>query len=234
MRSNPAGELDGEAEYVRGLARRRAREGSIVEWPGRRLPVPDRLRVRRIRDPEELWLRAAQDVLMSCARQYKSVVYFRDLGGLVEARSGVRPQGYLTWMHTTLQTLTERCVRLNEPVLPALCVDEDGTATTGYVRAMKALGHAESEIEQLAAKHRLRCYRHFNATGLPVDGGSLMLSEDLARQPFRPPEPATSGRRQTARLTTWRGWNRNTSNTNTVERQKACPNCNLIHAGDCL
>lgn len=172
---------DGEAHHARGLARRRTRERSFVEWPGRRLYVPNRLATRRNPDPQRAWTRAASEILRKSARRYNEVVYFPDLVDLVEARSGVRRQGHETWLHTILEELTVVCIEQNEPVVTALCVNEDGTPESGYSRAMRVQVGDGRDVHTLADEQRLRCYRHFHAAGLPVDGGSP--SRPLARKP---------------------------------------------------
>lgn len=227
------------AERERAIMERRAREGSITEWPGRHPPAL-RSSSPPTGDPLDCWVPIARGALWEKARHYNSVAYLRDLAQLVDAGSPVvRPSGYWNWIGDTLLELARECIRRGEPILSALCVNPDGTVAVGYLDAIRETGWDELDLDSHAAHERLRCYRHYRAVGIPPEGGSPAYPPDLAVRPPASEQPngrqmprAATGRPRTTRFNTW--WDRHSFRATPVERRTTCPNCNLIHPGDCF
>lgn len=164
------------SERERGIRARRAREGSIVEWPGRRPPELGSLPTAVKKEPYlPLWVAAARSILLDTAKHYRAIICFADLGELVEARMDRRGPSYWHWMRCTLQSVAADCTNRHEPLLSSLCVNDDKSIVTGFGDSIRGMSESD-DIEAHAARERMRCYRHFGAIDLPPDAGLSVRS----------------------------------------------------------
>jgi hypothetical protein len=120
------------------------------------------------------WCEAARPALLVAARRYRATVTQRQLATAVQESTGItttRPMQQ--WIGDVLGRVTEECQALGEPLLPALCVTAQGSVGEGYADAVeRARGTRPPDPDGHAAEERLSCYRHWDATGLPSDGGT--------------------------------------------------------------
>jgi hypothetical protein len=77
------------------------------------------------------------------------------------------------WIGDVLGRVTDDCQSRGEPLLSSLCVSAQGSVGEGYADAVeRARGTRPTDPDGHAAEERLSCYRHWEATGLPRDGGT--------------------------------------------------------------
>ena len=121
----------------------------------------------------EAWAVAARERLLEAARRYRATVPPQELAIEVQRRSGIRTrQLWHHWLDEVLGLVALDSARLEEPLLVSLCADDAGRVTDGYaVAVLAAAGVRPENPNAHAAKERLECYRHFDAVGLPADGG---------------------------------------------------------------
>lgn len=130
----------------------------------------------------DAWEPYAVSMLEDTARKYNAVVTYKQLADYVQGQSGISHNALLSnWIGELLGRVINHCVNVRIPQLSSLCVREDGTVGDGYRHAMSVGGESDAELnlDQLddhAAKTRLDCYRHFEAAGLPPDGGTPTLT----------------------------------------------------------
>lgn len=130
----------------------------------------------------EAWAAAARPILEATARTYQGVVTTKDLCAQVQEDSGVRTKQQIRhWVGGVLSIVTADCVARSEPLLSALCVNALGSVGDAYAVAVEThTGTAPADGDDHAAAQRLACYRHFEAAGLPEDGGFAALTPRLA------------------------------------------------------
>ena len=120
------------------------------------------------------WAEAARPVLLEAAGRYRALVTYKQLSTAVQAATGItttRPVA--TWIGDVLAEVTDDCQSRGEPLLSALCVSVQGSVGEGYADAVEhARGTRPADPDDHAAHERLSCYRHWQATGLPRDGGT--------------------------------------------------------------
>lgn len=164
------------------------------------------------------WASAARDVLLQAAHRYRAVVDEDDLATQVMYRTGVRTEDAADhWLTDVLTRVTADSDRRGEPLLAALCVDVHGRVGDRYAAAVTAAtGAAPAPVEEHAAQQRLACYRHFHATGLPTDGGSV------ARSPRTSSPRAAAPRGRATKPATPRA---SRAATATVRPTLTCPTC---------
>lgn len=137
-----------------------------------------------MRDNQDVWAEHARTVLIEVAGGYLGTVTYGDLAARIQAETGVRTKSLMqNWIGETLGRVAADCRRRGEPLLTSLCVSKvDGTVGPGYAVAVTAsYGETPEDVELHAAQERLRCYRHFEAAGLPADGGTATLTEQVRR-----------------------------------------------------
>ncbi|MCM0676886.1 hypothetical protein NCC78_19660 [Micromonospora phytophila] len=147
----------------------------------------------------DVWASHAYEILVGVARSYHEIITYKNLGEQVQARSGIRTSALLhNWIGPVLGRVVREANRRGDPPLTALVVHtDDGKVGVGYKEVLQVAGEPavedEMERERHAAAARLTCYRHFDAVGLPPDGGRIAFAPKLkaavARQRARAPEP---------------------------------------------
>lgn len=132
-------------------------------------------------DALELWASVAYEKLKEVAHQYNDVIHYKELALHVQDATGVETdQLIMNWIGKVLEIAARRAVDAEEPPLTSLCVREDGSIGPGYERAPKfAPVSAITDLEDVAAEHRLLCYLRY-ATDLPDDGGRATLTPQEA------------------------------------------------------
>jgi hypothetical protein len=84
------------------------------------------------------------------------------------------------WSGKLLERVAQLAADGGEVPLTSLCVHQDGTIGVGYLRAPKSVDvDPSADVDELAAAHRLLCYRKY-ATDLPPNGGQPALTPQLA------------------------------------------------------
>jgi hypothetical protein len=130
-------------------------------------------------EARDAWAEAAHDVLVDTARDYQAVVTHKELARDVQARTGIRTSKAMhNWIGDVLKQVARSAHRREEPLLPALCVNSSGSVGAAYAGAVAATKNDLNgdDADDHAALERLRCYRHFEAEGLPADGGKPALT----------------------------------------------------------
>ena len=137
-------------------------------------------------DAIAVWSVVARDTLLKTARRYHSVVTYRELAVEVQEASGITTTQRLDyWIGSLLENVAAEAKRRGEPPLTALCVHQDGTIGPGYTKAPKSVASdPDADVDQLAAEHRLLCYREY-AEDLPADGGVAALTPQVAARKAR-------------------------------------------------
>jgi hypothetical protein len=122
----------------------------------------------------EAWSEAARTVLLEAAGRYRALVTYKQLATAVQETSGITTtQPMHQWIGDVLGRVTDECQSRGEPLLSSLCVSVQGSVGQGYADAVeKARGTRPTDPDEQAADERLSCYRHWEADGLPRDGGT--------------------------------------------------------------
>jgi hypothetical protein len=128
------------------------------------------------------WADAGREVLLEAAHRYRAVVTYKELAGEVQLRTGIRTKQLMHyWIGDVLGRVSAECSKRQEPLLSSLCVNAAGSVGPGYAIAVRAAsGEILEDLDDHAARERLACYQHFQATGLPADGGKPALTHQLA------------------------------------------------------
>ncbi len=156
------------------------------------------------------WADAARPVLLEAAGRYRALVTYKQLATAVQKSSGVTTaQPMHQWLGSVLERVTEDCASRGEPLLSALCVSMQGSVGELYADAVEdARGTRPEDPDDHAAHERLSCYRHWEAVGLPRDGGTPLRTAHFktVRKPGgrKPAASEPSPRTTTPRATTTR------------------------------
>ncbi len=128
------------------------------------------------------WAGAAREMLLVAARKYQALVQHKDIATGVQDLTGLRTkQPTRQWIGGVLAEVSAESLRRGEPMLSALCVNPDESVFDGYAAIVgAATGTTPADPDAHASHERLATYRHFEATGLPADGGSAMIPPKLA------------------------------------------------------
>jgi hypothetical protein len=110
------------------------------------------------------------------------------------------------WIGDVLARVTDECQSRTEPLLSSLCVTMQGSVGQGYADAVEhARGVRPDDPDEQAAQERLECYRHWQAVGLPRDGGTPLRTAHFKptrkASPSKPASRAAAPRKATARKT---------------------------------
>ena len=113
-------------------------------------------------------------MLLEAAGRYRALVRYQALSAAVQEATGItttRPVAQ--WIGDVLARVTQECESRGEPLLSSLSVSVQGSVGASYADAVEAArGERPEDPDEHAADERLRCYRHWNAVGLPRDGGT--------------------------------------------------------------
>lgn len=153
------------------------------------------------------WAEATRPVLLEAAGRYRATVTYKQLAQAIQTATGITTtQPVATWIGDVLGRVTDECQSRGEPLLSALCVSIQGSVGQGYADAVEhARGDRPSDPDEHAAEERLSCYRHWEAIGLPRDGGTALRTAHFktvrrASAP-KPPAPPRAPRKATGRQT---------------------------------
>lgn len=127
------------------------------------------------------WAGAAREMLLVAAKKYQAVVQHKDIATGVQELTGIRTkQPTRHWIGGVLAEVSAESLRRGEPMLSALCVNPDESVFDGYAAIVgAATGTTPPDPDVHASHARLAAYRHFEATGLPADGGNAMIPPKL-------------------------------------------------------
>ncbi len=122
------------------------------------------------------WAEAARPVLLEAAGRYRGLVTWKQLSTAIQESTGITTsQPVAKWIGDVLARVTAECQSRGEPLLASLCVNMQGSAGQGYADAVEeARGTRPTDPDEHAAEERLSCYRHWEAAGLPGDGGTAL------------------------------------------------------------
>ena len=144
------------------------------------------------------WADAARPVLLEAAGRYRALVTYKQLATAVQEASGITTTQLMhQWIGDVLGRVTDECQSRGEPLLSSLCVSMQGSVGQGYADAVEhARGTRPTDPDDHAAHERLSCYRHWEATGLPRDGGTPLRTAHFT------PVRKAAARKTTPRATT--------------------------------
>ncbi len=127
------------------------------------------------------WAEAARELLIEAAGRYHHVVTVKDLAAGAQERTGLEATRRAHhWIDDVLARVAADCAARGEPNLASLCVNAQGSVGDGYVPGDPAAGQGPVDSDDDAAMARLACYTHFEARGLPADGGVAVLTPRLS------------------------------------------------------
>jgi hypothetical protein len=140
-----------------------------------------------IEEARDAWAEAARPILIEVAKRYHHVITYKDLATQAQWVTGVRStQQMHYWIGDVLKRVSAESFSRGEPLLSALCVSSDGSVGERYASAVAATtDDLTDDGDDHAALQRLACYRHFEATDLPADGGSPALTPQLSARRAR-------------------------------------------------
>ena len=133
-------------------------------------------------DAKAAWIPFAREALTRVAREYNGLISYGELAEEVQERTQIRTRQLKHyWVGAVLGVVSQDCHSRGEPLLPSLCVQQDGHSGAGYAAAIADTygGPVPEDLDMAAAEERLKCYTHFGAT-LPADGGTPTLSPQVA------------------------------------------------------
>lgn len=147
----------------------------------------------------DAWAEAARPVLLEAAGRYRALVTYMQLSAAVQKATGITTsQPPAKWIGDVLALVTVDSQSRGEPLLSSLCVTVQGSVGDAYADAVEhARGERPDDPDGHAADERLACYRHWDAAGLPRDGGTPLRTAH-----FTPARRTTSSKPAAARATT--------------------------------
>ncbi len=133
-------------------------------------------------DAKAAWVPLAREALLGVAGVYHGLISSADLAATLQSQSGIHTK-QLThyWIGDVLSSVAADCHAKDEPLLSALCVQQNGQIGAGYAAAFTdAYGDpAPEDLDMSAAEERLKCYQFFGAK-MPADGGHPALTPQVA------------------------------------------------------
>ncbi|SDS77892.1 hypothetical protein SAMN04488570_2676 [Nocardioides scoriae] len=148
------------------------------------------------------WAEAARPVLLEAAGRYRATVTYKQLSTAVQAATGIttaRPVAQ--WIGGVLDVVTQESHARDEPLLSSLCVSIQGSVGEGYAESVeRARGVRPEDPDGHAAEERLACYRHWEAVGLPRDGGTPLRTAHFKPARKAPAAKPAAAKRAPARV----------------------------------
>jgi hypothetical protein len=149
------------------------------------------------------WAEAARPVLLEAAGRYRATVTYKQLASAVQEHTGITTTQLMPqWIGDVLGRVADECASRDEPLLSSLCISAQGSVGQGYAEAVeRAAGSRPADPDDHAANERLRCYQHWQAEGLPRDGGTPLRTAHFAparKAPARTASPRAATPRKTA------------------------------------
>src|SRR5436305_12280281 len=135
-------------------------------------------------DAKAVWVPLAREALVRTAHEYHRLIKYGELAEEIQQRSGIRTKQLVHYcIGDILGQVATDCHERQEPLLSALCVQQNGSIGDGYAVALAATygGSPPDDLDMSAAEERLACYRFFGAT-IPDDGGRPALPPQVALQ----------------------------------------------------
>jgi hypothetical protein len=144
------------------------------------------------------WAEAARPLLLEAAGRYRATLNYKQLAAGVQESSGITTSQLMPqWIGDVLARVADECRSRDEPLLSSLCISAQGSVGQGYAEAVeRATGSRPDDPDDHAASERLRCYQHWQAEGLPRDGGTPLRTAHFA--PARKAAPRKAAPRKTA------------------------------------
>ncbi len=141
------------------------------------------------------WAEAARPVLVEAAARYRALVTWKQVSSAVQKSTGITTtEPAAKWIGDVLARVAHECQSREEPLLSALCVSVQGTVGEQYAEAVEhARGQHVVDPDEHAAEERLSCYRHWEAAGLPRDGGTPLRTAH-----FKPVRKAAASKAKAA------------------------------------
>ncbi len=173
-------------------------------------------------------------MLEEAAGRYRATVSYKQLATAVQEATGITTAQLMhQWIGDVLGRVTDECQSRGEPLLSALCISTQGSVGQGYADAVeRARGTRPMDPDDHAAHERLSCYRHWEAEGLPRDGGTPLRTAHFT------PVRKAAARKTAPRATTPRkpaaprapatrtiGPRKSASSTPPAPPVKLCPRC---------
>jgi hypothetical protein len=134
-------------------------------------------------------------VLLEAAGRYRATVTYKQLATTVQEATGITTTQLMPqWIGDVLGLVTDECESRGEPLLASLCVSVQGSVGQGYADAVEnARGTRPNDPDDHAAHERLACYRHWQASGLPTDGGTPLRTAHFTTTRPRAASKSASG-----------------------------------------
>ncbi|GAB3653680.1 hypothetical protein GCM10027596_04430 [Nocardioides korecus] len=164
------------------------------------------------------WAQAARPVLERAAGRYRALVTFTQLSKAIQADTGITTsQPPAKWLGDVLARVAAECQSREEPLLSSLCVTSQGSVGAAYAGAVEHVrGEAPADPDEHAANERLECYRHWQAAGLPSDGGTALRTAHLATTAKKAPAARATRAASTATAKATRASSTSTSTASTT------------------
>ncbi len=117
------------------------------------------------------WCAGAFEILAAVATVPGATIAERDLAREVNDGSGFSSrEGWGRWLGPVLVRVAIDCAADRRPLLPSLCVGDDGRVTRRYAVAVERAGRVRPrDLQAHAAAERLACHRAFGGLDLPDD-----------------------------------------------------------------
>jgi len=133
-------------------------------------------------DAKAAWIPLAREVLLKTAGKYHALISYGELAAELQSQSGIHTKQLVHyWIGDVLGSVARDCYAKDEPLLSALCVQQNGLVGAGY-KVVWADTYGEpipEDLDQSAADERLKCYKFFGAE-IPADGGRAALTPQVA------------------------------------------------------
>ena len=150
----------------------------------------------------DAWSEAARPVLLEAAGRYRATITWKQLSTAVQQATGITTsRAVAQWIDGVLEQVALECEERGEPLLSSLAVSMQGSVGEGYAAAVeRARGTRPEDPDGHAAEERLECYRHWEAVGLPRDGGTALRTAHFKPARKAPAAKPAAARKAAARV----------------------------------